>query len=155
VIAPLLALLVAACSGTSGSGTPSLTEEYGCGHGFYLGNANQDAGLFIVSDAGFGEEVSERSVSLPDEGWGAELRFGTDLFANWCDDVLEPGEPEPSVDETWPVSGSLEITELPRPGECGLATATLRGAGARSPEGDLRALGDLDLRNETWGCFAG
>jgi hypothetical protein len=91
---------------------------------------------------------------LPTEGWNAELRFGADLFANRCDDVMEPGEPEPVVDEVWQVSGDLELIELPA-GECGPARGMLREGMAHSEDGENIALGTLDLSNETWGCFAG
>jgi hypothetical protein len=85
----------------------------------------------------------------------SELQFGADLFANWCDDVLEPGEPEPVTDEVWRVSGTLDITSLPAAGECGPAEGTLIGAVARTEDGDEIVLGDLDLQNDSWGCFAG
>lgn len=150
-------LSVTACTG-SGSRTPDppeLSEVYGCGHGFYLGTPDQTAGLFLISQSGFGEEVPAGRHQLPSDAWVSELQFGADLFANWCDDVMEPGEPEPVTDEVWQVSGTLDITSLPTPGECGPATGTLTGAVARNDIGDEIPLGDIELVNDSWGCFAG
>jgi hypothetical protein len=153
----VLMVSVSACA-TGDGGTsepPELTEEYGCGHGFYLGTPDQDAGLFVISQSGFGQEVPAGTHQLPSEAWVSELQFGADLFANWCDDVLEPGEPEPVTDEVWRVSGTLDITSVPAAGECGPAEGTLIGAVARTEDGDEIVLGDLDLQNDSWGCFAG
>lgn len=144
-----------ACSGSAGApGPPELTQAYGCGHGFYLGDEPQSVGLFIWSDAGYGESMHTGTYGLPADGWTAELRFGTDLFANWCDDVVEPGEPEPIVNEIWEVGGVFELIELPA-GECGPARGTLVEGTARAGDGEEIALGNVELSNETWGCFAG
>ncbi|HEX6287176.1 MAG TPA: hypothetical protein VFZ80_06795 [Acidimicrobiia bacterium] len=152
-----LIVSVASCtaSGAESTDPPELTDAYGCGHGFYLGAPDQTAGLFIISQSGFGEEVPTGAHQLPSDAWVSELQFGTDLFANWCDDVLEPGEPEPVTEEIWQVSGRLEITSLPAPGECGPASGFLSGTVARNDVGDEIPLGDIDLENGSWGCFAG
>ena len=153
----VLTLLVAACTADGGVTTdpPELTDAYGCGHGFYLGAPDQSAGLFLISQNGFGDEVPAGTHQLPSEAWVSELQFGTDLFANWCDDVMEPGEPEPVTEEIWLVSGRLEISSLPAPGECGPASGSLTGAVARNEAGEEIPLGDIDLTNDSWGCFAG
>lgn len=155
-----LILVTTACGPTASNPpeAPQLTEEYGCGFGFYLGNVDQTAGLFIALsdfDVGQSGDVPESS-SLSDDIWRSQLQFGADLFANWCDDVIEPGEPEPEITETWNVSGTIEILELPEPGTCGPARALLADVEAHSPDDDeVLALGDFDAENGFWGCFAG
>jgi hypothetical protein len=157
IIALGVAAVACAPAGSTGPGSPDLSEEYGCGYGFYLGNASQTAGLLLnyvdFAEAGVGDVV--RSAQLTDRAWQAELRFGSDLFANWCDDVIEPGEPEPVIDEVWRVSGQIDVTGLPPAGQCGPASATLSGLTARNAEGEVIPLGDLEVENQAWGCFAG
>lgn len=155
-----LSLTLVAC-GTTTSGPPQppeLTEEYGCGFGFYLGNEDETAGLFVTFvdyDTGVSGDVPALS-SLSDDIWGARLQFGADLFANWCDDVIEPGEPEPEIAETWDVSGTIEIIELPEPGTCGPTRALLTDIEAQSSDADgVLSLGDFEVENGFWGCFAG
>jgi hypothetical protein len=157
-----VALLLAACStgGTTTVGsvpTPELTQHFGCGYGFYVSDEMQTAGLFVeLTDFQAASAGDVPSTSqLTDETWSARLELGVDLFANWCDDVLEPGEPTPVVDETWNVSGTIEIMSLPDPGTCGTASAHLSGVTARDSDGNALPLGDLDVTNEAWGCFAG
>ncbi|HEU4894285.1 MAG TPA: hypothetical protein VFT85_00485, partial [Acidimicrobiia bacterium] len=114
----LVALAGCGSEDQSGPPTPELTEEYGCGYGFYASNPEQTVGLFIeFSDfeAAANGDVPDTSA-LDDGTWNARLEFGTDLFANWCDDVLEPGEPTPQVGETWQLTGTIEIDQLPPPG---------------------------------------
>lgn len=157
IVGLVLILSASACTagGSEVTEPPQLTDGYGCGHGFYLGTPDGTAGLFLISQSGFGEPVPAGAHRLPSEGWVSELQFGTDLFANWCDDVIEPGEPEPMTEEIWRVSGTLEILSLPASEGCGPASATLTSAVARNEDGDEIVLGDLDLSNESWGCFAG
>jgi hypothetical protein len=154
-----LCLTLAACSaiGSTDTPTPELTEEYGCGYGFYVGSADQTAGLFLQYEDFEGAQSGEVAVSsqIPGGSWNAELRFGADLFSNWCDDVIEPGEPEVVVEETWEVSGHVEIVDLPGAGQCGPATAELSGLTARNGDGDVIPLGDYEVQNESWGCLAG
>jgi hypothetical protein len=151
--------LLAGCGsdGEGSSPSPELTEQYACGYGFYASNAEQTVGLFIdVADfdaAGNGD-VPDTS-RLEDGTWRAELRFGTDLFANWCDDVLEPGEPTPEVGEIWQLTGTIEINQLPPPGQVGQASATLSEVEARGPNNELIAFDVFDIENEFWGTFAG
>ena len=135
----------------------TLTETYGCGYGFYMSNADQTVGLFLSLDyeLGLNDEVPMKS-NLADEIWEAELRFGKDLFSNWCDDVIEDDEPVPLVDESWTVSGRIRMKDLPDPGGCrGPATAVARSLTAKGPNGETLSLGALDLTNSSWGCFAG
>lgn len=131
-----------------------LTEPYGCGFGFQVGNSQQTAGLFITSGAGFGEPPAAGTVDLAsDDSWTARLDLGTDLFANWCDDVIEMGEPEPQVDETLEiVAGTLELSV----DESGVvATAQATALVARDAQGVEYALGDITIENPAWGMFAG
>lgn len=153
-----ISLLAGCGSGVGGSPpSPELTEQYACGYGFYASNAGQTVGLFIdFSDfeaAGAGDVPS--TSQLEDGTWRAELRFGTDLFANWCDDVFEPHEPTPEVGETWQLTGTIEIDEMPQPGQSGQASATLTGVEARGPDDELIAFDVLEIENEFWGTFAG
>lgn len=131
-----------------------LTEPYGCGFGFQIGNPDQTAGLFITSGAGFGEPPAVGTVDLAtDDSWTARLDLGADLFANWCDDVIEMGEPEPQVDETLEVvAGTLEFS-LDEAGF--VATAEVIGLVARDADGVEHALGDITIENPAWGMFAG
>ncbi len=155
----LLALMSCADAGPGevSVSPPDLSEGYGCGYGFYLSDAGQTAGLFIeltdFSQASSGN--FPQTSQLTGGQWQARLQFGADLFSNWCDDVMEPGEPDPVVDETWTVSGLIEITGLPEAGTCGEATARLSGVTARNPGGEAMPLGDLEVINPAWGCFAG
>jgi hypothetical protein len=153
-----VAIALTACSETDASSeAPELTEEYGCGFGFYVGDADQTTGLFVfyedMSGAMAGDVVE--TADLPSESWRAVLDEGSDLFANWCDDVLEPDEPTPEVVETWEVSGSIEVLSLPEAGQCGPATARFTDLVATDSQGATMSLGDLEVTNEAWGCLAG
>ena len=156
----LCALALVACGGSGsspGAAAPDLTETHHCGYGFYLGDGDQTWALKVTYrdfQAARAGEVPRESA-LPGDSWYAELEAGQDLFANWCDDVLEPDEPTPEIRAVWNVSGDVEMTGLPDPGECGPATANLTGLEARNDTGDVISLGDLDVENALWGCLAG
>ena len=78
---------------------------YGCGFGFWASNADQTAGIFVEFtdfDAANAGQVPPVGA-VPSVIWSGRVDVGTDLFANWCDDVVEPGEPEPVVTETWQI----------------------------------------------------
>lgn len=159
LLAGAVILTLAACQPAASPSpeVPELTREYGCGFGFYLGDADQTTGL-IVEYADFDDAMEGRvtnSAALKSDAWTAHLDFGRDLFANWCDDVLEPDEPTPEVDESWEVTGTIDVVELPEPGACGPATARLTGLEARNADGEVLALGDFEVDNEFWGCIAG
>jgi len=150
--------LVAGCGsdGEESTPTPELTEQYGCGYGFYASNPEQTVGMFIeFSDFEAAADGDVPSMSQLEDGtWRAHLKFGTDLFANWCDDVLEPGEPTSEVGETWQLTGTIEVDELPQTGQ-GPASATLTGVEARGPNNELIAFEPFEIENEFWGSFAG
>lgn len=156
-IVAVTAILAACAPGAHLAATsPDLSDTYGCGYGFYVGTHDQTAGLFLLSNLDLAEAASASGTfRLPGDEWTGDLSFGRDLFANWCDDVIEPGEPEPVVEETWQVKGVLQVMSLPTVGECGEARAALQQAVAVGPDGSMLELGDLDLINESWGCLAG
>lgn len=153
------AIALASCS-SEGSGPPQLPEltvSFGCGHGFAAGDVEQRAGLvltFLDFEAATSGDVGTEYV-LPDAAWDVDLVFGSDLFSNWCDDVIEPDEPEVVIDRSYSVRGNLVISELPEPGTCGPATGTLFDASYTNELDETVSLGDFDLRNDFWGCFAG
>lgn len=154
----LVGLALAGCNSntTNQPELPELTEEFGCGYGFYLSNADQTVGLLLTYQDYDGAAAGRVSPNAEIEAvWGGELQFGTDLFANWCDDVVEEGEPAPVVMETWVVTGRAEITETPGANACGPASANLTEVVGVNPSGDDIVFGDLTVANEFWGCFAG
>lgn len=152
-----IVLAVVACSGEGATGPEpkQLTEDYGCGYGFYVSDEEQSVGLFVEYTDFVGAENGVVVNGSLGDAWHADLRFGQDLFANWCDDVLEEGEPIPRVDESWTVEGEIEVLERPPANTCGPARAMVTGLVATSPGGDNWVLGDSEISNEFWGCFAG
>jgi hypothetical protein len=131
---------------------PLLVDGYMSGFGFYLGSADQTAGLFVeFTDTRAAAEGNIPDVStLPDGRWDAEVRIGSDLFAF----LVGSTSGSPRVDEAWPVvAGSITILELPSPGECGVAKAHLEGFQAEAPDGTLVDLSDFEVENSQWGCF--
>ena len=154
----ILALLLAACGTTSGVGEiadiDSLTDTYGCGTGFWVGNPAQTTALRIGY---FGQGAPPEQVSLPDPAWTAELVDGRDLYSNWCDDVIEPGEPEPQQVRVLPVvSGMLEIIgEPPKPFDGGPLRVRATGLTVDIGDGETHLLGDIEIENPSWGFFAG
>jgi hypothetical protein len=137
----------------------ALVDDYGCGYGFAKGNTDQTLGLIISFNGDYvpgGPDVST-PLELASDDWYAAIQTGTDLFANWCDDVIEVDEPTPIVDETWAVvAGTLAVTSG-TPTDCGggAVAATLTGAVAESADGEQVTLDDIELTNTGWGCFAG
>lgn len=155
----LCVLALAACAGPElhQDAAPELTETYDCGYGFYVGDTGQNWALKVTFEdfeAAHAGEIPEHS-DLSGDTWSAQLEAGEDLFANWCDDVLEPDEPTPEIHEVWEISGDIEVDGLPEAGQCGPATASLTGLEARNDDGEVIALGDIAVENEFWGCFAG
>ena len=96
-----------------------------------------------------------RTVSLPDSAWEAEVRVGTHLAANWCNDVIM--DPQAETDETWEiVEGTLEFvgevrrsTARPRTSRRAELTGVVveepgrRAGRARRPLPEQRLLGVL------------
>lgn len=161
-------VLGTACSSTEATSTSSTTSapstpdlelsvEWGCGFGFYVSNESQTSGLILAFNdvtGAFSGDVPQSS-RLPDPAWSARFDVGKDLFANWCDDVIEPDEPERIVLEEWDViEGTIEITSLPGE-DGGPATAALRGIVILGPQGQTVQVPDMDVTNRGWGFFAG
>ena len=163
----LLSLLLAACTypGVEPTTLPAPTLEgvvdaYPCGYGFQAGNPEQTIGVFLNPiDFALFERQGPQTVDtdLPGGNWGGVVAQGSNLFANWCDDVFEEGEPTPYRAAELPiVAGHLTVTlEQPQNGCAGLAiTAELTGL-VVEVDGERVDLGDLTITNEAWGCFAG
>jgi hypothetical protein len=156
------AVLVAGCAGNA---TPEAEQvdlaamnEYGCGYGFWLGSPDQEVAVRFGADnesvaAG---ELPQRTT-LPDDVWDATVLIGEDLYANWCDDVLEPGEPVPAVAERWPITAGTITLHAPAPADVcpHEVRATATGLEATRPDGVTVELGERELVNDGWGCFAG
>jgi hypothetical protein len=160
-----LAAAVMLVSGCGSSVTPEVEQpdlaamdDYGCGYGFWLGSADGRVAVrFAAAEQLAAAGELPREATLPDEAWDATVIVGEDLYANWCDDVLEPGEPEPAVAEQWPVTGGTITLHDPAPtAACpDEAHATVTGLEATRADGTTVELGDRELVNDTWGCFAG
>ncbi len=134
----------------------SLTDDYGCGYAFALGSAEQDLALVIVYAGGRSPELDP--VTFPSPRWEGELWIGSDLFSNWCDDDIDVSDPVPAITETWTLTeGTMAIEPVGADVECGPEPirATVTGAVASSPSGQTLELGDVELINEAFGCFAG
>lgn len=128
-----------------------LDGEYGCGYGFALANAGQTVSM-AVSFVGVDWETGPATGTYDLADVDGAVRFGTDLMANWCDDVIEVGEPEPEVDETWNiVSGTLELSVT----DNRLATGTFTDVVAVDADGIEHDFGDVVVANGMWGFFAG
>jgi hypothetical protein len=156
----LVIAMLGAC-GTSIESSPNaqlaadaeLTEHWGCGIGFVASNEDQTAALFVYST----DHEPMPPVSFPDPAWDARLVVGEDLMANHCDDVIEPGEPEPVISEEWQVDAGTLTFDLPDGGVCGAAgpvIGTFNGLSA-SNETTTVDIGDLAIENASYGCFAG
>jgi hypothetical protein len=122
-----------------------MTDHYGCGYGFAAASPDQTASFQVF----FESDPSTGTYDLAEAEF-AEVRFGTDLMANWCDDVIEIDEPEARVDERWTiVGGTVTITIA------GQTTGELRDIVARTADGRDYPLGNATITNTAWGQFAG
>lgn len=135
------------------------TEDLGCGYGFAVSDEAQEALLSIHHSGGDDAEV-DRTITLPDPAWDAEVRVGTHLAANWCADVIE--DPQAEVEETWTVvegtlrfEGDLPPLEFSEQGAVERVHAELTGVVVEGPDGEQVELGDISLSNRAWGVFAG
>ena len=138
----------------------ALVDDHGCGFGFAKSDATQTLALFIFWTGGYdplGPDVSAPIV-LPADDWDATMTTGTNLFADWCNDVIEVGAPVPAIDETLTlIAGTLTVTSDPTAPACvgDEVTGVLSGAIAEYDDGTTVELDDVTLRNFGWGCFAG
>ena len=134
-----------------------LGQDLGCGYGFAATDRTEHFLLTVHVSADRGSTLP-RTVELPDPAWDAELQTGEHLAANWCNDVLL--DPQAEVARTWRlVAGTLTFEgELPvvRPAN---ASSDVRdmlvGAVGEDEDGERVELGDVTLRNDRWGFFAG
>ncbi len=123
------------------------THEYGCGYGIWAAAPTQQAAIMFD----VGQTTEPVTYQLADQKL-AELRLGHGLMANWCDDVIEPDEPEPEVQEVWKlVGGTIQLVAVSQSS----ARAELRDVIARRPDGSDVVLGDATMTNRSWGVFAG
>lgn len=151
-------------TGTTASPAPgldpaALTESWGCGYGFRMSDPDQTQAVVIEwqGDMGSAADIPV-SVELPADGWRAEVQIGSDLFSNWCNDVMMPELPTPIITDMWVITdGTLTITGATTDpcGATGEVTAVLSDAVATDDEGATTALDEVTLVNDTWGCFAG
>jgi len=136
-----------------------LTESWGCGYGFRMSDPDQNQAVVIEWQGDMGSAADiPLSVELPADGWRAEVQTGSDLFSNWCNDVMMPELPTPVVTATWVITeGTLTIAgSTTEPcGAAGAVSAVLSDAVATDDEGGTIALDDVTLTNDSWGCFAG
>jgi hypothetical protein len=140
----------------SGVDSVDLTEDWGCGYGFAVSDKAQEALLSVYYDGG--SKQVDGTVFLPDAAWEAQLQVGTNLAANWCNDVIM--DPQAEVDETWKVvEGTLTFAGEVPPVDGATARqpvrAELTGVVVESPDGERVELGDISLANDGWGFFAG
>ena len=125
--------------------------DYGCGFGFWAGSEAQTAAMFVSLDLDFGNPVLSDSYDLADLS-SAEIRFGADLFANWCDDVIEQDEPTTQVNETWTINGgTVTVTQ----NSDNSVTGVFVDVTAQTPNGETVELGLATVTNEAWGLVAG
>jgi hypothetical protein len=137
-----------------------LDESWGCGYGFRASDAAQTVAVVVEWDGGFGAAdvpATAEELTLPAARWKADVWVGERLFANWCNDVVDMNQPQPDLEETWPIVEGTLSHDAPASADCGAAEVAgrLTGGVAERPDGTRVAIPDVDLVNETWGCFAG
>ena len=132
-----------------------LVDERGCFTTFQIGDPAETVALVITpSDAA--AVVTGATGTIGDTTWSGEVLIGTDLFGNWCDDVMEPGEPTREVAETWPVvAGEIRVTAGAPDGCPGEAAIDLTGVVAVRPDGTSLDIGNLSITNDAYGCIPG
>jgi hypothetical protein len=130
-----------------------LSDPYACGFGVALGNPAQTTGLFVHVDYERTsiDDVPTEGGRIGDGEWVGELRRGSDLFANWCTDVIV--DPQAIEEETVSVTGgTIELVGASADLACGdPITVELRDLQLA----DGQTLPDATFDAEGWGCFAG
>lgn len=162
----VLAILVLVGLGGCGPGTigtptipplQSLTTEWSCGTGFWVSNPQQTAALHLAYR---GEGDPDREIRLPHPDWKAEVVQGTSLHANWCDDVMEPGEPTAEEHSRLAVvAGKLVLVGgIPRDtGGGGGQSATVEASDleVQLTDGTRELWGSIVITNSHWGLIPG
>lgn len=127
-----------------------LVDEYGCGFGFASADGDQTVSMvvrFVDVDWETGPEPGRYDLA----DLAGTVYLGADLMANWCNDVVIEGQPEPVIDDTWSiVGGSVDVSIDNR-----LAVGVFTDVVAVDADGDERHLGDIEVSNGMWGFFAG
>jgi hypothetical protein len=141
------------------SALAELTEQWPCGRGFHLSDPAQTTALMLDLTDPTGLEAPPQATTLPDDRWDARVLVGTDLFANWCDDLIMAGDPVPQTEETWPVVAGT-VTFLEDVGSLGGAcerpvVARLAGLVVERPDGTHVPIADREVRNSCWNGAAG
>lgn len=168
MIAAALALVLTGC----GAGLPGTVQEptgegvagqlatdglqdWDCGHAFTIGTPDQELRLSLWFDGAPAGTVPEPGTHELGGDWTGELVAGSDLFAQWCDDVMEPDEPEVVETAEWDVEGTVTWQLEEGEGECpSVATASLTDARV-VVDGEAVPIADFVLHNEYFGCVAG
>jgi hypothetical protein len=155
----VVALALIACGAPPAGGPPatdlsSLTEEWPCGFGFFAGNPAETTALRIYLD---GSEVTETEIDLPHPDWSAVLVHGTNVYANWCDDVVTPAEPTPVEHESLTIiGGHLSIVgDVPEPFGGGELTVAATDLMVELGDGTHQELGSIEITNPMFGFMAG
>jgi hypothetical protein len=132
----------------------SLSEEWGCGTGFWASDPGETVALRLAYQ---GEGQPDAEVQLPHADWEAVFVEGSDLYANWCDDVIESDEPTPVEHWELPVvAGTLVlIGEPPEPFTGGELSVRASDLVVELPDGSEAPLGSFEITNPMWGFFAG
>lgn len=138
--------------------TADLTESWGCGYGFAASNPEQTVGLVLTRVDNEPPAADELTVDLSGPSWQGQVWVGTNLFANWCNDVIDGSQLTSQVDETWPVvAGTLTIVP-PTGTACSsdvIVAATVEDLTVVASNGSSITHQPLELTNDAWGCFAG
>lgn len=132
-----------------------LTRHYACGFTIAAGNADQTLGVFLrlANDTGTDPDIPAHAALTGPE-WHTTVRTGSDLFANWCTDVIF--EPAAQVSAEVPVtSGAIDVTGDLFQVCSGTVHADLTGVVAESAEGETIDLGDVSIDAGGWLCFPG
>lgn len=133
-----------------------LSVSWGCGLGFTISSEDQRVAL-LVAPIDSGTAIAT-PVSFPDDQWYGTVMIGKNLMVNHCNDAIEGWKPVPIVAAQWPlVAGTLDFKPPVVEGWCSgvePVPAGFSGIEIETPLGVLD-LGDLDLVNDAYGCFAG
>jgi hypothetical protein len=132
------------------------TEAWPCGRGWAASSADQRVGLLIYA-TGDGSTGTGPRIDLPDEDWEARVVVGTHLFAEHCNDAIEPWVAVPSIAASWAVvGGRLDIGDpLPGPSDPPAAVRAVLDGGEVDTGSGRIALPTIELINTAFNAFAG